>query len=88
MTTLPPKNRDILPPAVFPVEVMMRTPTHPTGIIRREFLQVGFSGFFGMGLQGLLAGRSLASPAVGAVRRTGRAKSMIVVFLTGGLSHL
>lgn len=66
----------------------MRSPIHPTGIVRREFLQVGFSGFFGMGLQGLLAGRSLASPGVGGGRRTGRAKSMIVVFLTGGLSHI
>jgi hypothetical protein len=57
---------------------------HQSGILRREFLQVGFSGLLGMGLPGLLAGRALAKGS-GAVPR---AKSMILVFLTGGLSHI
>jgi hypothetical protein len=55
------------------------------GIARREFLQVGFSGVLGLGLPGLLAARARAGLAKG---RTPRARSMILVFLTGGLSHL
>jgi Protein of unknown function (DUF1501) len=56
------------------------------GIARREFLQVGFSGVLGLGLPGLLAARSRAeaAPRGGAAR----AKSMILVFLSGGLSHI
>jgi Protein of unknown function (DUF1501) len=68
--------------------------SHPADLIRREFLQVGFCGFLGFGLTDLLAGRALAE-GVTAARpsraRTGtvpRARSMILVFLTGGLSHL
>ena len=67
---------------------------HRCGIIRREVLQVGFSGVLGLGINGLLAGRSLAQRAATiGERRSGlprepRAKSMILVFLTGGLSHL
>lgn len=48
---------------------------------RREFLQVGYSGLLGMGLPGLLAGRAHAAGP-------GKAKSVILVFLTGGMSHL
>jgi len=66
---------------------MIRPFAHPTGIVRREFLQVGFSGFLGLGLNGLLAGRSSVQGA--AIRSTpAKAKSMIFVFLTGGLSHI
>ena len=36
---------------------------HTTGIVRREFLQVGFSGFLGLGLPGLLAGRGDRPPS-------------------------
>jgi len=32
----------------------------PADLIRREFLQVGFSGFLGFGLADLMAGRALA----------------------------
>ena len=60
---------------------MPPTHRHPAGVVRREFLQVGFSGFLGMGLADLLAGQALA-------KTTGRAKSVILVFLTGGLSHI
>ena len=56
-----------------------------SGIARREFLQVGFSGVLGLGLPGLLAARARAGAAVG---RGARARSMILVFLTGGLSHI
>jgi hypothetical protein len=61
---------------------------HPYGVVRRELLQVGFSGFLGVGLPGLLAGRTLAGPSGGRGRAGAPAKSMILVFLTGGLSHL
>lgn len=50
---------------------------------RRELLQVGASSFFGMGLSGLLALKASASPKPAA-----RAKSVVLVFLTGGGSHI
>ena len=34
--------------------------SHAFGVVRREFLQVGFSGLLGLGLPGLLAGRARA----------------------------
>ncbi|MDR3639240.1 MAG: DUF1501 domain-containing protein [Isosphaeraceae bacterium] len=55
---------------------------HPHGIVRREFLQVGFSGFLGLGLPQLLAQRAQAA------KSAPRAKSMLMVFMSGGLSHL
>src|SRR4051794_23242811 len=64
---------------------MNPTHRHPFGVIRREFLQVGFSGFLGMGLPGLLAGRA-SGEGVSGTRP--RAKSMILVFLTGGVGHI
>jgi hypothetical protein len=62
---------------------MAATHRHAHGMVRREFLQVGFSGFLGLGLPGLLAGR--ASAAAGLVPR---ARSMILIFMSGGLGHL
>ncbi len=56
---------------------------HPYGVVRREFLQVGFSGFLGLGLPSLLGGRARAMSA-----SKPKARSMILVFLTGGPSHL
>ncbi len=64
--------------------LMPGTHQHAQGIVRREFLQVGFSGFLGLGLPGLLAARASA----GVNSPSPRAKSMILVFLTGGLGHL
>jgi hypothetical protein len=57
---------------------------HAVGVVRREFLQVGFSGFVGIGFSALLAGRARAVPEPLAPR----AKSMILVFLTGAPSHI
>jgi hypothetical protein len=54
------------------------------GVIRREFLQVGFSAFAGLTASGVSALRSLAASGAG----TPRAKSVILVFATGGMSHL
>ncbi|HEX8198877.1 MAG TPA: DUF1501 domain-containing protein, partial [Isosphaeraceae bacterium] len=50
---------------------------------RRSFLQVGYSGLLGLGLPGLLAARA-AGPAGGP---TGRARSVIVILLSGGLGQ-
>lgn len=57
--------------------------TNEARFSRRGFLQVGYSGLLGMGLPGLLAARSADSP----VRATGRAKSVIVILLSGGLGQ-
>jgi hypothetical protein len=53
-------------------------------LTRRGFVQVGFSGLLGMGLPGLLAARK--AEAAGAAA-TGRAKSVIVILLSGGLGQ-
>jgi hypothetical protein len=50
---------------------------------RREFLQVGYSGLLGLGLPGLLAARQ----ATAAGAKPGRAKSVIVILLSGGLGQ-
>jgi uncharacterized protein (DUF1501 family) len=51
---------------------------------RRQFLQVGYSGLVGLGLPGLLAARAAAG--AGGVR-PGRARSVIVILLSGGLGQ-
>ena len=50
---------------------------------RRNFLQVGYSSLVGLGLPGLLAGRAsaIAKPSVG------RARSVIVILLSGGIGQ-
>src|SRR5262245_42967683 len=71
---------------------MELTHRHHAGILRREFIQVGFSGLLGLGMPQFLANTAAASSRAGAGGRGGpappRAKSVILVFLTGGLSHL
>lgn len=62
--------------------------SHAHGVIRRELLQVGFSGLLGLGLPGLWSGRAQASPSSRRASAPPRAKAMILVFTTGGLSHL
>ncbi len=57
---------------------------HAVGMVRREFLQVGFSGLAGMSLSSVLAARAEAKLA----RIAPRAKSIILVFLTGAPSHI
>lgn len=60
---------------------------HRTGIHRREIIQAGFTGLLGMGLTDILAGQAAAA-AAGGVRPAGpRAKSVILVFQTGGPPH-
>src|SRR5262245_46388964 len=53
------------------------------GTSRRAFLQVGCSGFLGLGLPGLLAARGAAASTA----TPGRAKSVIVILLSGGLGQ-
>ena len=50
---------------------------------RREFLQVGYSGLLGLGLPGLLAARGAAAGRA----KPGRARSVIVILLSGGLGQ-
>lgn len=52
-------------------------------LTRRESLQVGFSGFVGIGLNQALAGRTSADSRTG----SGRVRSVVMVFLTGAPSH-
>lgn len=54
---------------------------------RRDFLQVGYSGLLGLGLPGLLAGRSATAASAAGAAATGRAKSVIVILLSGGLGQ-
>jgi hypothetical protein len=58
--------------------------SHPT-LHRREFLQVGASSLLGMSLPALYAGRAAASTGA---EQSGRSRSVILVLLTGGASHL
>lgn len=63
-----------------------REAKHPLDatITRRGFVQVGCSGLLGLGLPGLLAGRCASAAGGGA---TGRARSVIVILLSGGLGQ-
>jgi hypothetical protein len=61
-------------------------PKHPLDVrmTRRGFIQVGYSGLLGMGLPGLLAARGFAATGR---QGTGRARSVIVILLSGGLGQ-
>lgn len=57
---------------------------HTLGLTRREWLQVGYTGLLGLSLPSLLpAATARSSPAP-----QGKAKSVILVFLTGAPSHV
>ncbi len=56
---------------------------HTIGITRREVLQVGYSGLLGMGFNAALPRQAASAPVP-----SGRAKAVIIVFLTGGPSHV
>lgn len=59
---------------------------HTLGLKRRELLQIGSSGLLGLGLPTLLSQQSSAA-ATGAFGEQ-RARSVILIFLTGAPSHL
>jgi len=54
------------------------------GLTRRDVLQAGGLGFLGLSLPELLRGRAAAANAPDTIRRGGRAKSCILLFLMGG----
>src|SRR5687768_2660061 len=64
------------------------------GVSRRDFVRAGALGAFGLTLPGLLAGRARAAeaaqqavPGLTGAAAAPRAKSVLLVFLGGGLSH-
>jgi hypothetical protein len=62
---------------------------HTIGIHRRELVQAGFTGLLGMGLVDLLGAAPVqaASQATAPSRSGPRAKSVILVFMTGAPAH-
>ncbi len=58
------------------------------GISRRDFIRIGGLGPLGLSLPGLLAAqKAMAGDAIAGVSARPRAKSVLLVFLGGGLSH-
>ena len=55
-----------------------------SSLTRRRFLQVGYSGLLGLGMPGLLAARAARASEA---RVPGRARSVIVILLSGGLGQ-
>jgi hypothetical protein len=60
---------------------------HRIGLQRRELLQIGYSGLLGAGVSSILAQRAEGN-GVGGRSDSPRAKSVILIFLTGAPSHL
>jgi hypothetical protein len=60
------------------------------GVTRRDILRVGGSGILGMSLAGMLRTQAAqgAAPAAGSGPGWGKAKSVIMIYLQGGPSHL
>src|ERR1700760_3148542 len=56
-----------------------------SGVSRRDFLRVGGLGMFGLSLAGVLANEKVHAADAKAPRR--RAKSVILLYLGGGISH-
>lgn len=62
-------------------------PTRPTGPSRRELLRIGGSSFLGLTLADTLRAQSIVAPKFQAPG-WGKAKSVVLIFLQGGPSHL
>ena len=58
------------------------------GVTRRELLRVGGSALLGLSLADLFRNESRANPTAGGGTGFGKAKSIILVYLQGGPSHL
>ena len=71
-----------------PTDMIDKSHRHGIGVARREFLQVGMSGLLGLGLADVLAGRVKGHAAGSPVMGVPRAKSVLLIFLTGGPSHI
>jgi uncharacterized protein (DUF1501 family) len=60
----------------------------PASISRRQALQVGYSGMLGLGLPAAFSGQTIAAISSGLDgQKAHRAKSIIMIFLTGAASH-
>src|SRR5687768_7375367 len=58
------------------------------GVSRRDFIRVGALAPFGLSVAGWLsAQRAAVAQSAGALAKATRAKSVILVFLGGGISH-
>ena len=64
-----------------------RSLLRPAGLDRREWLRVG-CGMFGLSLPGFLGLRQQALVQANTAAMSGRAKSCIVLYCWGGMSHL
>lgn len=71
-----------IPPSPPPLP----SPQHALNFSRRALLQVGYSGLLGCGVPTLLAGQSSVAEAASVSKK--RARSVILIFLTGAPSHL
>lgn len=60
---------------------------HAVGMNRRELLQVGYSGLLGLGLPAILARQAASADSERLAGVARKAKSVILVFLTGAPSH-
>src|SRR4249919_2702648 len=73
------------------LDVSLATKKHNfcNGWSRRDFIRVGALAPLGLSLGGLLSAQKLASaaPPTSAPPRGARAKSVLLVFLGGGISH-
>jgi hypothetical protein len=61
---------------------------HPPGVTRREVLQAGYTSLLGISLASLSGRPAAAAESQVAAPPARRAKSVLIVFLTGGPSHL
>jgi len=74
---------------------MLRIPGEPgkdlcdkhLGVTRRDILRIGGSGLLGLSLGGAMKLQALANPSAGG-RGWGKAKSVIMIYLQGGPSHI
>jgi hypothetical protein len=67
---------------MFDIHLGPRLPARCDGVSCRDFLRIGALGALGISLPSLYR-----AEALGVVRRKARAKSVILVYLGGGLSH-
>src|SRR4051812_25305305 len=67
---------------MFDVPMSRKVHAHCDGVARRDFLRVGALAPLGFSLASFLGAKS-----VGAAEGKGKAKSVILVYLGGGLSH-
>ena len=65
----------------------MNAHQHRVGLSRRELLQAGYSGLLGLSLPTVLGGRAIAAESAVISETKPRAKSVVIVFLTGAASH-